>query len=87
MTAYNDELSIGPAVKDFLAQKDVVKVIAVDNNSADRTTEQGLLAGATVVAERVQGYGAGCMRALREAMKYSDLIWSNRKNKKRLRFR
>ncbi len=74
MTAYNDELSIGAAARDFLSQKDVVSVIVVDNNSADGTTQEGLAAGAKVVRETVQGYGACCMRALKEAMKAGDVI-------------
>lgn len=74
MTAYNDELAIGSAAKDFLSQENVSGVVVVDNNSTDRTTEEGLKAGAVVVREPIQGYGACCLRALREAMKSGDII-------------
>ncbi|MFA6433252.1 MAG: glycosyltransferase [Elusimicrobiales bacterium] len=74
MTAYNDELAIGAAAGDFLSQEHVVSVVVVDNNSIDGTTKAGLAAGAKVIGETVQGYGACCVRALREAMKAGDVI-------------
>ena len=39
LTAYNDELSIRPAVEDFLRHPKVKRVIVVDNNSKDGTAE------------------------------------------------
>ena len=36
LTAYNDEESIGEAVRDFLTHQRVARVIVVSNNSADR---------------------------------------------------
>src|SRR5258708_27122923 len=39
LTAYNDELSIGDAVRDFISQPNVVAVFVVDNNCRDRTAE------------------------------------------------
>ncbi|PIS47846.1 MAG: glycosyltransferase family 2 protein [Elusimicrobia bacterium CG08_land_8_20_14_0_20_51_18] len=74
MTAYNDELSIGKAVGDFIRQENVKTVVVVDNNSVDKTSEEAEKAGALVVREEVQGYGASCLRALKEAMKHSDII-------------
>ncbi|MBI4680312.1 MAG: glycosyltransferase family 2 protein [Nitrospirae bacterium] len=74
MTAYNDELSIGKAVEDFINRENVNSVVVVDNNSRDRTSEQAKKAGARVVREEIQGYGSCCMRALKEAMKYGDII-------------
>ncbi|MEW5950989.1 MAG: glycosyltransferase family 2 protein [Elusimicrobiota bacterium] len=74
MTAYNDEESIGEAVKDFKNRESVVCVIAVDNNSKDDTARKAEEAGAIVVKETVQGYGAACKRALREAMSQGDII-------------
>lgn len=68
MTAYNDELSIACAAADFASQERVSGVVVVDNNSADRTSEEAAKAGVKVVRESVQGYGACCMRALREAL-------------------
>ncbi len=68
MTAYNDEASIGEAVKEFRSQKDVKEVIVVDNNSTDKTSDVATEAGARVVHEPMQGYGYACMRGLREAL-------------------
>lgn len=68
MTAYNDEMSIAAAAKDFAAHERVAGVVVVDNNSKDRTSEEAVKGGAVVVRESVQGYGACCMRALREAL-------------------
>ena len=68
LTAYNDELSIGDAVKDFKKEvKGVSDVVVIDNNCKDRTVEVATKAGARVVHESRQGYGYACMRALKEA--------------------
>lgn len=74
VTAYDDELSIGDVVKDFYKIPAVEKVIVIDNNSTDRTTPVAIEAGAEVISERVQGYGATCKRGLIEASKSSELI-------------
>jgi glycosyltransferase involved in cell wall biosynthesis len=68
LTAYDDEESIGEAVKEFLSQRNVVKVIVVDNNSKDTTAGIAMNAGAEVVKENNQGYGFACMRGLYEAL-------------------
>ncbi len=49
LTAYNDESSIGLAVKDFLAHPKVKRVIVVDNNSRDRTSQVVHEAGGIVI--------------------------------------
>lgn len=69
MTAYNDEESIGNSVRDFKNQEKVIKVIVIDNNSTDRTSEEATNQGATAVRESIQGFGACCIRALKEAYK------------------
>ncbi|MBI5553766.1 MAG: glycosyltransferase family 2 protein [Candidatus Diapherotrites archaeon] len=74
MTAYNDEGVIGPAVKDFLSHPLVCSVVVIDNNCTDHTAQEAKAAGAVVVAEPVQGYGAACKRALQEARKNGNLI-------------
>jgi glycosyltransferase involved in cell wall biosynthesis len=74
MTAYNDELAIAGTVKDFLDNENVSHIVVVDNNSTDKTTEEALKSGVEVVKEAVQGYGACCMRALREAARHGDII-------------
>lgn len=72
LTAYNDELSIGESVKDFLAHPLVKRVIVVDNNSKDRTSLVAAEAGATVVLEEQPGYGKCVYRALQEGVAQSD---------------
>jgi hypothetical protein len=66
LTAYNDELSIRPAVEDFVQHPRVKRVIVVDNNSKDRTAEVAREAGAVVVIELRPGYGHCVFRALSE---------------------
>jgi glycosyltransferase involved in cell wall biosynthesis len=72
LTAFNDELSIGTAVEDFRSHPLVRRVIVVDNNSVDRTSEVAHEAGATVVREVRQGYGNCVWRALQEGCKFTD---------------
>ncbi len=72
LTAYNDEASIGEAVKDFLVHPAVERVIVVDNNSRDRTGEAAAEAGAQVVTEKEPGYGRCVFRALSEGLAQSD---------------
>ena len=72
LTAYNDERSIGGAVKDFSAHPLVERVIVISNNSKDRTMEFAKEAGAIVFNEERQGYGACVHRALREALSHTD---------------
>lgn len=67
MTAYNDEIPTGNAVRDFLAQENVAEVVVVDNNSVDNTSKVAEEAGARAVLEENQGYGFAAMRALKEA--------------------
>lgn len=73
MTAYNDEGVIGKAVENFKKAENVVKLIVVDNNCTDNTAKEAEEAGAIVVKEPIQGYGAACIRALKEAKKYGNL--------------
>lgn len=72
LTAYNDEASIGDSVKDFLSNPLVQRVIVISNNSRDKTVEVAQAAGAIVFNEEQQGYGACVLRALNEAIKFSD---------------
>ena len=72
LTAYNDELSIGHAVEDFLHHPRVRRVIVVDNNSRDQTFEVARNSGATVVREDSPGYGRCVYRALREGRDAPD---------------
>jgi hypothetical protein len=72
LTAFNDEISIGSAVEDFRSHPSVRRVVVVDNNSLDRTSEVAQKAGAIVVLEARQGYGNCVWRALQEGTKFSD---------------
>jgi len=72
LTAYNDEPSISPAVRDFKAHPNVERVVVVDNNSRDGTAEAARLAGAEVVVEEKPGYGRCVYRALTEGMRFDD---------------
>ncbi len=68
LTAYNDEKSIGLAVADFVSHPLVTRVIVVDNNSRDRTSEAAMEAGARVVVEKEPGYGRCVYRCFKEAL-------------------
>jgi hypothetical protein len=68
LTAYNDEESIGTAVSDFVNHPLVKRVIVVDNNSRDRTTDKAAEAGALVVVEKEAGYGRCVYRCFKEAL-------------------
>lgn len=72
LTAYNDELSIADAVRDFKGQPWVRRVIVVSNHSADETEGRARAAGAIVIDEARPGYGSCVYRCLEEAMKYED---------------
>ncbi len=61
--AYNEEKSIGKVVKD-IPTNIVEEVIVVNNNSTDRTAEIAGNAGATVLNETFQGYGAACLTGI-----------------------
>src|SRR5215831_8431646 len=68
LTAYNDEKSIGLAVADFVSHPLVRRVIVVDNNSRDGTSEAAMQAGARVVVEKEPGYGRCVYRCFKEAL-------------------
>lgn len=72
LTAYNDEQSIGPAVRDFLSHPLVERVIVVSNNSSDRTFEEAEAAGAITFNELALGYGRCVHRCLSEAVNFLD---------------
>lgn len=71
LTAYDDELAIGEAVREFRALPNVSQIIVVDNNSSDRTSEIARANGATVFAEARQGYGFACMGGLQYALDHT----------------
>jgi hypothetical protein len=72
LTAYNDEESIGEAVRDFLTHQRVARVIVVSNNSADHTFKIAEAAGALAFNEEKLGYGRCVHRCYLEALHYTD---------------
>ena len=72
LTAYDDELSIAHAVRDFRSHPLVRRVLVIDNNSSDATPDVAAKAGAIVVLEERQGYGHCVHRGLAEAAAYED---------------
>ena len=65
--AWNEEEPIAATIKDFKTPE-VDDVIVIDNNSTDNTAKIAKTAGATVIPEPIQGYGAAIRRGLREAL-------------------
>jgi hypothetical protein len=66
MPCYNEERGLPEVFRDL--PRDIVdEVIAVDNNSTDRTAEVARELGAKVVRETTQGYGAAYKTGLRHA--------------------
>lgn len=72
LTAYNDAEATAQDVRDFRRQPGVIKVLVIDNNSADNTAELSAAAGATVIHESRQGYGYACIRGLSEGVKVHE---------------
>ncbi|WP_255602583.1 glycosyltransferase [Glacieibacterium megasporae] len=72
LTAYNDEESVGPAIRDFADNSLVERVILVSNNSVDRTFERAVEAGAITHNELQPGYGRCVYRCLSEGAAYDD---------------
>jgi glycosyltransferase involved in cell wall biosynthesis len=72
LTAYNDEDSIGIAVKDFRQHPLVKRVIVISNNSSDRTMQRAKDAGALVCNETKSGYGHCVYRSLQEGLRRED---------------
>jgi Glycosyl transferase family 2 len=72
LTAYNDEKSIGEAVKDFLASPFVRSLIVVSNASTDNTMQVAIEAGAVTVNEPKQGYGRCVYRCFQEALLHDE---------------
>ncbi|MGB0402556.1 MAG: glycosyltransferase family 2 protein [Salibacteraceae bacterium] len=74
--AFNEENAVASVINDI--PKNVVsEVIVVDNNSSDRTITNARNAGATVISESFQGYGASCLKGisyLNEIKEKTDIV-------------
>ncbi|CAH8285048.1 glycosyltransferase involved in cell wall biosynthesis [Mariniflexile fucanivorans] len=60
--AYNEADSITHVINDI--PKVVSEIIVVNNNSTDKTEENAIKAGATVLTEKKRGYGNACLKGL-----------------------
>ncbi len=61
--AFNEELSIGRVVSSIPMDL-ISEVVVVNNNSTDDTVKSAVKAGAVVLNETVQGYGASCLTGI-----------------------
>ena len=61
--AFNEEKAIGQVIADIPLGL-VQEIIVVDNNSTDQTGLMAASAGATVLRETEQGYGAACLQGM-----------------------
>ena len=61
--AFNEEKSIKNVIND-IPSNIVSDIIVVDNNSNDSTSEMASDAGALVLSETTQGYGAACKKGI-----------------------
>ncbi len=61
--AFNEELSIGKVVSSIPLDL-ISEIVVVNNNSTDNTVYAAKNAGATVLNEIVQGYGASCLTGI-----------------------
>lgn len=61
--AYNEEESIGKVLSDIPSEL-VREVIVCNNNSSDNTKSVALENGATVVDQKLKGYGNACLKGL-----------------------
>ncbi|TFG73781.1 MAG: glycosyltransferase family 2 protein [Flavobacteriales bacterium] len=69
--AYNEENSISLVIDDI---PDIVsEIIVINNNSSDKTEENALKAGATVLTEARKGYGYACLRGMDYIAKQSKV--------------
>ena len=60
--AYNEQDSIAKVIKDI--PKIVDEIIVISNNSTDDTEINAQNAGATVLIERLKGYGYACLKGM-----------------------
>ena len=58
--AYNEERSIAKVIQEIPGHL-VSEIIVVDNNSTDKTSENAKQAGATVLFQKLKGYGNACL--------------------------
>ncbi len=69
--AYNEEQSIAKVISAIPKDK-VSEIVVVNNNSNDNTEREAITAGAVVLSETFQGYGACCLKGI-EYFKPADV--------------
>lgn len=70
--AFNEAEAVGLVVGDI--PKELVRhIVVVDNNSSDHTHEVAEKAGATVVSQPEQGYGAACLKGIEFLFQQTEL--------------
>lgn len=69
---YNEEITIRKVVTDFRRVLPDAQILVFDNNSKDRTVEEALAAGATVIPSPLQGKGS----VVRHMFEVVDADWS-----------
>ncbi|MFQ5503478.1 MAG: glycosyltransferase family 2 protein [Planctomycetota bacterium] len=62
----NEEDALSRVLGDLPVDQEELRVVVVDNGSTDRSAEIAGSLGAEVVTEPKRGYGAACLRGLRE---------------------
>jgi glycosyltransferase involved in cell wall biosynthesis len=67
LPVYNEEENIRSAIEGFFASYAVDEVVAVDNNSTDKSAEEIKKTKAVYLHESQQGYGAAIQTGMREA--------------------
>src|SRR5262249_53460646 len=69
----DEEAAIGALVGAVLAQG-VAEVVVVDGGSCDRTVERAMAAGATVVIERIRGYGRAMQAGINASRRDAGIL-------------
>ena len=74
--AFNEEKAIPKVIKD-IPKELISEIIVVNNNSTDGTAEAAARTGATVLEEKIKGYGSSCLRGIEYAVskEYEILIF------------
>lgn len=65
--AFNEENGVGSVIRE-IPKSLVEEVIVVNNASTDKTADEAIKAGATVLVEPVKGYGRACLTGISYVM-------------------
>ena len=72
--ALNEEKSIAKVINDLPKDLYRLDMIVCDNGSTDSTPQEAKKAGARVVYEQKRGYGAACLKALKNVAPQTDIV-------------